>query len=97
MKHYLPVGNRILIKKIQIEEKTKSGIILNVDVETEQRKNTFAEVLDIGRKVDKTLGLKVGDKIAFVKFSESVLNEEEQIATIKDENVQAIIKESKWH
>lgn len=95
-KQYKPCGNRVLIKKLPVEEKTKSGIILQTsEVEQQKHMNTYAEVLSIGYNVDKTFGLKVGDKIAFAKYSETVLDDEEQIATVKDENIQAIIYEVK--
>lgn len=88
---YKPVGNRILIKKTQIEETTKSGIIIPIDKEKEQVQNTKAEVLAIGYKVDKELGLKVGDIIVFAKYADSIIDNEEQISTVKDTDIQAIL------
>lgn len=88
---YKPVGNRVLVKKTKIEETTKSGIIIPIDKEKEQIQNTKAEVLSIGYKVDKELGLKVGDIVVFAKYSDSIIDNEEQISTVKDTDIQAII------
>lgn len=66
-----PLSDRVVIKMIESEEKTKSGIILTGSA---KEKPQIAEVLEVGpggivdgNKVD--MQLKVGDKVIFSKYS----------------------------
>ncbi|KRQ87652.1 10 kDa chaperonin [Caloramator mitchellensis] len=63
-----PLGDRVVIKKIEAEETTKSGIVLPGSA---KEKPQMAEVVAIGPDVnrdDKTV-LNVGDKVIFSKYS----------------------------
>ena len=62
-----PIGERVLIKPIKKEEKTKSGILLSSKSSNTDTKNQ-AEVVALG-KGEKLEGIKVGDKVIFNKFS----------------------------
>lgn len=62
-----PIGERVLIKPIKKEEKTKSGILLSSKSSNTDTKNE-AEVVALG-KGEKLEGIKVGDKVIFNKFS----------------------------
>ena len=62
-----PIGERVLLKPIKKEEKTKSGILLNSKSSNTDTKNE-AEVVALG-KGEKLEGIKVGDKVIFNKFS----------------------------
>ena len=61
-----PLGDRVVIKKIEAEEKTKSGIVLP---STAKEQPQMAEVIAVGVEIDKDEKtkdqLKVGDKIIF--------------------------------
>jgi chaperonin GroES len=67
-----PLGNRVLVKRLEAEEKVKGGIILP---DTAKKKQETAEVVAIGTgKKDKSGNLipfpvKVGDKILMEKYS----------------------------
>ena len=62
-----PIGERVLLKPIKKEEKTKSGILLSSKSSHTDPKNE-AEVVALG-KGEKLEGIKVGDKVIFNKFS----------------------------
>ena len=62
-----PIGERVLLKPIKKEEKTKSGILLSSKSSNTDTKNQ-AEVIALG-KGEKLEGIKVGDKVVFNKFS----------------------------
>ncbi len=67
-----PLGNRVLAKRLEAEEKMKGGIILH---DTAKKKQETAVVIAIGTgKKDKKGALipfpvKVGDKILMDKYS----------------------------
>ena len=62
-----PIWERVLLKPIKKEEKTKSGILLSSKSSNTDTKNE-AEVVALG-KGEKLEGIKVGDKVIFNKFS----------------------------
>ena len=62
-----PIGERVLLKPIKKEEKTKSGILLSSKSSNTDTKNE-AEVVALG-KGENLEGIKVGDKVIFNKFS----------------------------
>ena len=81
-----PLNNQVLIKKIELEEKTKSGIILKSDLPKPQ---VFAEVLAIASNV---VGLSIGDKIVIREFSGMQLElEGKQLLLIHEKDILAII------
>jgi len=65
-----PLGDRIVIKKVEVEEKTKSGIVLPGSAKEQPQ---IAEVVAIGSGITedekKKDELKVGDKVIFSKYS----------------------------
>ena len=66
-----PLADRVVIKMVEAEETTKSGIIL---AGTAKEKPQLAEVLEVGPGgiVDGKeikLEVKVGDKVMFSKFA----------------------------
>jgi len=65
-----PLGDRIIIKKVEVEEKTKSGIVLPP---TAKEQPLMAEIIAIGDEIlnddKKKEQVKVGDKVIFSKFA----------------------------
>lgn len=66
-----PLADRVVIKKIEAEEKTASGIVL---LGTAKEQPQMAEVIEVGPGgiVDGkeiTMELKVGDKVIFQKYA----------------------------
>lgn len=98
-----PAGHKILIKPRPVEEKTKSGIILALDVERYGEATTEGTVVAIGptayKKVDDgTPWCKVGDKVSYGKYAGARLSidkdgVEEDFVVIHDVDVVAILKD----
>ncbi|MCG4586584.1 co-chaperone GroES, partial [Anaerosalibacter bizertensis] len=65
-----PLGDRVVIKMIEVEEKTKSGIVLPSSAKEEPQ---MAEVVAIGPDIEndekKSKQVKLGDKVIFSKYS----------------------------
>ena len=65
-----PLGDRVVIKKVEAEEKTKSGIVLPGSAKEQPQ---IAEVLAIGEDItkdeEKKDQIKVGDKVIFSQYS----------------------------
>ncbi len=91
-----PLGDRILVKRVEQEQKTKGGIIIP---DTAQEKPQEAEVVAVGEGrvlengTKRTLDLKVGERILFSKYSgtEIKLNDIEHLI-IKEEDVLGVIQ-----
>lgn len=70
--HLKPLHDRVLVKRVDVEEKTKSGIIIP---DTAKEKPQEGEVVAVGpgiRHENGTvtpLGVKKGDRILFGKWS----------------------------
>ena len=90
-----PLGNRVLIKMIESEETTKSGIILSSGA---KERPQIAEVLEVGpgEMVDgKTveMTIKKGDKVIVNKYAGTeVKYEGEELIIVKQEDVLAIVE-----
>lgn len=65
-----PIGERVVIKKIEAEKKTESGIVLP---ESAQEKPQYAEVVaisdDIKNDDEKKDSLKEGDKVIYSQYA----------------------------
>ena len=62
-----PLGSRVVIKKLEAEEKTQGGIIL---ASTAKEKPQMAEVVAVGPGTkDEPMELKAGDKVVFSKYA----------------------------
>lgn len=67
-----PLADRVVVKKVEAEEKTAGGIVLP---DTAKEKPQQAEVLAVGPgKLDEKgtrhpMELKVGDRVLFAKYS----------------------------
>ncbi len=65
-----PLGDRVVIKKVEVEEKTKSGIVLPSSAKEQPQ---IAEVVAVGAGITedekKKDEIKVGDRVIFSKYS----------------------------
>ncbi|OPL09153.1 MAG: molecular chaperone GroES [delta proteobacterium ML8_F1] len=75
-----PLGKRVVIKKVEAQEKTKSGIVLPGQVKEQPQ---VATVVAVG---DEDLGVKIGDRIVFSKFSGTEIKIDDVEYTILDED-----------
>jgi len=91
-----PLGDRIVLKQIDAEEKTKSGIILT---SKEKEKPMIFEVLVVGdgKMSDGTetkMTLKVGNKVVANKYSGlTVKIDEDDLVILKQGDILAIIED----
>ncbi len=81
-----PLGDRVVIKRLESEEITKGGIVL---AGTAKEKPQEAEVVAVEIKME----VKIGDKILFSKFAgtEVKLQGQEYII-LKQEDILAILE-----
>ncbi len=63
-----PIGNRILVKQLSTDEVTKSGIVLPETADKEKKAQGTIIAVGNGTEIS-SLGLKVGDKVVFGKYS----------------------------
>ena len=81
-----PLGKRVLIKQVEQEEVTKSGIVLPGTASKE--KPITGEVIAVGKDVED---VKAGDKVIFEKYTGTEVKEGDDSFLILDiENVLAI-------
>ena len=91
----VPLGDRVVLKQLEAEETTKSGIVLPGQA---QEKPQQAEIVAVGPggMVDGKeikMEVKVGDKVIYSKYSgtEVKLDGEEYII-VKQSDILAIVK-----
>ena len=86
-----PLADRVVVKLVEVEETTSSGIILAASA---QEKPQIAEVLAVGPGgMEVEMYVKVGDKVITSKYSgtEVKLNKEEYII-VKQSDILAIVE-----
>jgi chaperonin GroES len=91
-----PLGNRVLAKRLEAEEKMKGGIILP---DTAKKKQETAQVIAVGTgKKDKKgetipFPVKVGDKILMDKYSGSeVTLDGEEFVILNADDIIAVLE-----
>jgi chaperonin GroES len=91
-----PLGDRILVKRIKEEEKTKGGIIIP---DTAKEKPQEGKVVAVGKGKVADDGklvvpeVKAGDKILFGKYSGSEIKlEGEDLIVLREDDILGIIE-----
>ncbi|MEI7444041.1 MAG: co-chaperone GroES [Burkholderiales bacterium] len=91
-----PLHDRVIIKRLDNERKTASGIVIP---ENAAEKPDQGEILAVGNgKVGddgkvRPLGVKVGDKVLFGKYSgQSVKVEGEELLVMREEDIMAVVE-----
>lgn len=85
-----PIGERVLVKLVKMEEKTASGIIL--PGAGDKDKPNYGEVVALG-KGDKIEGINVGDKIVYAKFAGTEIKDgDEKYLVLNIEDVLAVVE-----
>ena len=86
-----PLGTRVVIKRIEAEEKTASGIVLPGSA---QEKPQMAEVLAVGPGTeDDKMELKVGDKVIFSQYAGTdVKYGGEEVSIMNQRDILAIVE-----
>ncbi|MGD9014477.1 MAG: co-chaperone GroES [Candidatus Omnitrophota bacterium] len=92
-----PLGDRVVVKALEAEEKTKGGIVLP---DTAKEKPQEGKVIAVGKGkmleggTLQALEVKVGDKILYGKYSgtEVTTKDGEELLIMREEDILAIIK-----
>ncbi|MDD5512594.1 MAG: co-chaperone GroES [Candidatus Omnitrophica bacterium] len=92
-----PLGDRVLVKPLEAESKTKGGILLP---DTAKEKPQEGEVVAVGKgkTLDngtfKALEVKAGDKVLYGKYSgnEITTKDGEELLIMREEDILAIMK-----
>ncbi len=92
-----PLGDRIVVKPLEAESKSKGGIVLP---DTAKEKPQEAKVVAVGKGKVLENGtvqapeVKVGDKVLYGKYSgnEITTKEGEELLILREEDILAIIK-----
>ena len=90
-----PLADRVVIKMIESEETTKSGIIL---ASSAKEKPQIAEVIAVGpggnvEGKEITMHVKVGDKVIVTKYAGTeVKYEGEELVIVKQNDILAIVE-----
>ena len=95
MANFRPLGDRVLVKRVKEEEKTKGGIIIP---DTAKEKPQEGEVVAVGpgaRDEDGErikMDLEVGDRILFGKWSGTeVTVDGEELLIMKESDVMGVL------
>lgn len=86
-----PLGNRVVIKKLEAEEKTQGGIILTSSAKEAPQ---VAEVVAVGPGTkDEKMELKEGDRVIFAKYAGTEVKfEGEEYTIMNQSDILAIVK-----
>lgn len=90
-----PLGDRVVLKRLEAEETTKSGIVLTG---ASKEKPQEAEVIAVGpggfiegNKVE--MEVKVGDKVLFSKYAGTEIKYAgEEVIVVKQSDILAIVE-----
>ena len=87
----VPLGDRVVLKQLEAEETTKSGIILSSSA---QEKPQDAEVIAVGPGTSEVqMQVKVGDKVMYSKYAGTEVKfEGEQYIILRQNDILAIVK-----
>ncbi|WP_348944048.1 co-chaperone GroES [Chitinibacter sp. FCG-7] len=90
-----PLHDRVVIKRVEAEEKTASGILL---AGSAAEKPDLGEVIAVGagKVLDngsvQALTVKVGDKVLLGKYAQSVKIDGEELVVVREEEIFAIVE-----
>ena len=89
-----PLGDRVVIKKVEAEEKTKSGIVLPSSAKEQPQ---IAEVLAIGPDITndekKKDQIKIGDKVIFSQYSGTEVKlDNKEVTILKLTDILAVVE-----
>ncbi len=87
----VPLGDRVVLKQVEAEETTKSGIVLPGSA---QEKPQQAEVVAVGPGTDEVkMEVSVGDSVIYSKYAGTEVKvDEEEYIVVKQNDILAIVK-----
>ncbi|MBO8433754.1 MAG: co-chaperone GroES [Tyzzerella sp.] len=92
----VPLGDKVIIKQVEAEEKTKGGLILTTQ---SKEKPQIAEVIAVGpggevNGHDVKMTVKVGDKVIYTKYAGTEVKfEGEEYIVLRQNDILAIIED----
>ena len=91
-----PLGDRVLVKALEAEEKTKGGIVIP---DTAKEKPQEAKVVAVGRGRREDgkvipLEVKVGDKVLYGKYTGTEVRDKEgeEYLILREDDILAIVQ-----
>ena len=91
-----PLGDRVLVKALESESKTKGGIVLP---DTAKEKPQKGEIIAVGSGrlledgTKKSLEVKIGDKVLYGKYAGTEIKvEDQEYLILREEDILAIVK-----
>ncbi|QIB70396.1 co-chaperone GroES [Aminipila butyrica] len=86
-----PLGARVVIKMVEAEEKTKSGIVLAGQAKEQPQ---IAEVIAVGPGTEEEkMEVKAGDKVVFAKYAGTEIKYEgEEYIIMGQKDILAVVK-----
>ena len=96
MKRIFPVGRRVLVRKLPVEETTAGGIVLAKEyVDSQEAKQAYGEVVAIAKEafidVYNERQCQVGDQIIFRAYAGvSADSDDSELVLINDQDVLAV-------
>ena len=90
-----PLGDRVVVKMLEKEETTKSGIILSSKSE---EKSQIAEVVKVGPGIDSEgkkieMHVKEGDKVVLNQYAGTTVKyEEDEYIIVKYNDILAVVE-----
>ncbi len=90
-----PLGDRVVLKPVEKEERTKSGIVLP-DTAKEKPQEGIVEAVGTGRILDNgtkvPMELKVGDKVLYAKYAGNEFKVDEiEYLIVSEKDVLAVV------
>ncbi len=91
-----PLGDRIIVKRIKEEEKSKGGIIIP-ETAKEKPQQGIVEAVGTGRKDESgkiiPMDVKKGDKVLFGKYSGNEIKiDDQELLIMREEEILGIIE-----
>ena len=90
-----PLGDRVVIKNVEMEETTKSGIVLPG---TAKEKPQMAEIIAVGPGgvvdgKEVTMYVKVGDKVIYSKYAGTEVKlDKEEFIIVRQNDILAVVE-----
>ena len=92
-----PLGDRVVVKPVEREERTKSGIVLP-DTAKEKPQEGLIEAVGNGRFIEapgkrEPLDVKVGDRVVYAKYAGSEIKlEETEYLILSEKDILAVVQ-----
>jgi len=91
-----PLHDRVLLKRLDEQRKTASGIVIP-DTAAEKPDQGEVKAVGTGKVLEsgelRPLGVKVGDKVLFGKYSgQTVKVEGEELLVVREEDIMGVIE-----